>query len=145
MGCGLQKFPSGATITWGIELEEDQNYLFPGTHPERVPRSTSHLFVMTTIPRNDDPTTFGVEYVIQVEVGGIPGWLTAPLIIDAVKKMFRFAEGYFESGFVDGGDLTKRLALLPDDTGAVEDAGEIGADGDGESEGGTTTNATNIL
>ena len=38
--------------------------------------------------------------------------------------MFRFAEGYFKSGYEDEGALSKRLALLPDND--VEDKGEEG-------------------
>ena len=110
--CGLQIFPSGASVLWGVELEEDQNHLFPLEQTKRQPRSTSHLFSTTIIPTGDD--TFDVEYVLQIEIGGFPGWLTGPIVIDTVKKMFRFADGYFKGGLV-GGDLAKRLALITDD------------------------------
>lgn len=137
--CGLQRFPSGATITWGIELEEDQNHLFPADQPNRRPRSTSHLFAMTTAPRREDPTLFDVEYVLQVEVGGIPTWISSPLVLDAVKKMFRFAEGYGRSGFEEGGALARRLAALPDD--AVGAA----AEDDAESAEGVTPDDADVL
>jgi hypothetical protein len=110
--CGLQIFPSGASVLWGIELEEDQNHLFPKEQIKRQPRSTSHLFSTTIIPTGDD--TFDVEYVLQIEIGGFPGWLTGPIVIETVKSMFRFADGYFKGGLV-GGDLAKRLALFTDD------------------------------
>lgn len=109
---GLQNFPSGAGIIWGIELPNDQDHLFPENQPKRMPRSTTHLFSTTIIPKGDD--TFDVEYVLQLEVGGFPGWLTGPVVIDTVKKMFRFAEGYCKSG-LDGGDLAKRLDLFSDE------------------------------
>jgi len=111
--CGLQNFPSGASVIWGVELEEDQNHLFPEDQPKRMPRSTSHLFVTTLIPTGED--TFDVEYVLQLDVGGFPGWLLGPVITETVKKMFRFAEKYFESGFEEGGELAKKLAAFPDD------------------------------
>ena len=110
--CGLQIFPSGASVLWGVELEEDQNHLFPKEQTKRQTRSTSHLFSTTIIPTGDD--TFDVEYVLQIEIGGFPGWLTGPIVIETVKNMFRFADGYFKGGLV-GGDLAKRLALLADD------------------------------
>ena len=110
--CAVHNFPSGASIIWGVELEEDQNHLFPADQPIRKPRSTSHLFSTTLIPTGED--SFDVEYVLQLEVGGFPGWLTGPVVIETVKKMFRFADGYFRSG-LDGGELAQRLQLLADD------------------------------
>lgn len=120
--CGLQNFPSGASVIWGVELEEDQNHLFPKNEPNRKPRSTSHLWSTTLIPTGED--TFDVEYILQLEVGGFPGWLTGPVVIETVKKMFRFAEGYFRSG-LEGGELAKRLALFPDDNIEVVDSVEM--------------------
>ena len=111
--CGVQNFPSGASIVWGVELEEDQDHLFPKDQPKRMPRSTSHLFAMTLIPTGEE--TYDVEYVLQLDVGGLPGWLLGPVVTETVKKMFRFAEKYCESGFEEGGELAKRLATLPDD------------------------------
>mmetsp|Transcript_16319 Transcript_16319/g.29604 ORF Transcript_16319/g.29604 Transcript_16319/m.29604 type:complete len:300 (+) Transcript_16319:60-959(+) len=116
---GLQNFPSGASIIWGMELEEDQNYLFPEDQPKRTPRSISHLFSATLIPTGED--TFDVEYLIQLEVGGIPGWVSGPAVAKTMKGMFQFADGYFQSGLEDGGDLAKRLALFSDDEDADAD------------------------
>ena len=106
-------FPSGASVLWGIELEEDQNHLFPVEQPRRQPRSTSHLFATTIIPTGVD--TFDVEYLLQIEIGGFPDWLTGPIVVETVKKMFRFANGYFKGGLDGTGDLAKRLALIPDE------------------------------
>jgi hypothetical protein len=111
--CGLQTFPSGASILWGIELEEDQNHLFPKDQTRRKQRSTSHLFSTTIVPTGEN--TFDVEYVLQIEIGGFPGWLTGPIAIETVKGMFRFADGYFRGGLEDDGDLARRLALFPPD------------------------------
>ncbi len=111
--CAVHNFPSGASIIWGVELEEDQNHLFPKDQPNRKPRSTSHLFSTTLIPT--DENTFDVEYVLQLEVGGFPSWLTGPVVIETVKKMFRFADGYFKSG-LDGGELAQRLEQLKADS-----------------------------
>ena len=72
--CGLQTFLSGASILWRTELEEDQDYLFPESQSQRVGRMTSHLFCSTIVPHKDD--AFNVEYLVQLEVGGLPGWLT---------------------------------------------------------------------
>ena len=85
--CGLQTLPSGASILWGTKLEEDQDYLFPESQPRRVVRLTSHLFC---------------------SMGGLPGWLTSPAVVERIKKMFQFADGYFRSGFEEGGDLAER-------------------------------------
>ncbi|KAL7527727.1 hypothetical protein ACHAXR_002094, partial [Thalassiosira sp. AJA248-18] len=122
--CGLQNFPSGAAIIWGVELEEDQNHLFPGAQSDRNPRSTSHIFCQTLVPTGED--TFDVEYVIQLEVGGFPGWLTGPIIGETIKKMFSFADGYFKSGLMDGGELAKKLDMMSDNEQEVsaEDPGD---------------------
>ena len=123
--CGLQHFPkSGAAIVWGIELEEDQNYLFPKEQTKRQPRTTSHLFSTTLIPTGE--YTFDVEYVLQVEIGGFPGWLTGPVVAETVKKMFTFADGYFKSGLEEDGELAKRMALFPKEEDEKEEKTNVG-------------------
>ena len=117
--CGLQSFDSGAQIIWGIELEESQNHLFPEDQTKRMPRSTSHLFACTIIPTGDD--AFDVEYVLQLEIGGFPGWLTGPVVCETVKKMFRFAEDYFQSD-----ELKQKLASLPDAGVNTKEQEEVG-------------------
>ena len=121
--CGVQNFPSGASIVWAVELEESQNHLFPNDRPKRVPRSTTHLFATTIIPTEDDET-FDVEYVLQLEVGGFPGWLTGPVVIETVKKMFRWADDYFRTG-LNGGVLAKKLALIPDEGSDNESINDV--------------------
>lgn len=78
--CGVNNFKSGASIVWAVELEESQNHLFPADQPKRVPRSTTHLFSTAIIPSYEDETAFDIEYVLQLEVGGFPGWLTGPVV-----------------------------------------------------------------
>ena len=108
--CGLQEFPSGASILWGVELEEDQNYLMPENEPNRTPRSTSHLFAKTVIPTSENE--FDVEYCLQIDLGGFPGWLTGPVVIDAVKRCFRYAGKYFGEGLEENSPLAARLDEL---------------------------------
>ena len=125
--CGLQLFPSGASVLWGVELEEDQDHLFPTeSQPKRVQRSTSHLFCNTIVPRGEGDG-FDVEYLVQIEVGGLPGWLTGPAVVDTIKKLFRFADGYFADGLKEGGGdgaLARRLAALPDEEAGGAGPGE---------------------
>lgn len=106
--CGLQEFPSGASILWGVELEEDQNNLMPENL--RTPRATSHLFSNTVIPTSENE--FDAEYCLQIDLGGFPGWLTGPVVIDAVKKCFRYAEKYFGEGHEESSQLAARLNEL---------------------------------
>ncbi|KAL9186103.1 hypothetical protein ACHAXT_005341 [Thalassiosira profunda] len=123
--CAVQNFASGASIIWGAELEKDLDHLFPEGHRERTPRSTSHLWSTTFIPTGEN--TFDVEYVLQLEIGGFPGWLTGPIIVETVKKLFRFADRYFKSGLEEGGELAQRLALIDDEaeeTSVEEENGE---------------------
>ena len=101
----MQHFPSGAAIIWGVELAPPQNCLFPEGEG-KCPRTTSHLFSATLIPTGEG--TFDVEYVLQIEIGSFPGWLTGPAVADAVKRMFAFAD----KGFKEGGELTNRLKAL---------------------------------
>jgi hypothetical protein len=103
--CELQTFPSVASILWGIELEEDQDYLFPESQPRRVDQLTSRLFCSTIVPRKDD--ALNVEYLVQLEVGCLPGWPASPAVVEMIKKMFQFADGYFRSGSEEGDDLAE--------------------------------------
>ena len=119
--CGLQHFPSGAAIIWGVELEEDQNHLFPEGEG-KCPRTTSHLFSTTLIPTGEG--TFDVEYILQIEIGSFPGWLTGPAVADAVKRMFAFAD----KGFKEGGELTNRLKALEESSKDIVTTGEKAED-----------------
>ena len=115
----LPDVPLGASITWVVELGESEDFLFPAErYPRRVSRSSSHVFLATTVSTGKD--TFQVEYAIQLDVGGIPGW-------------FRFADGYFRSGLVEEGDLVRRLEVLRGEKDGAEGGETTEADrGEGQ-------------
>ena len=93
--CGIQDFPDGSCVIWGTEMEEWHNHLLPdlGTGTKRLPRSKTHLFSVTVVPTSED--TFDVEYALQIDVGGLPNWLTTPILIEVIKGMFRHAQDFF--------------------------------------------------
>lgn len=91
--CGIQTFASGATIIWGTEMEETHNHLLPDI--DRHVRAKSHLFSTCLVPTG--PDSFDVEYVLQLEIGGgIPGFLTQPILIETVKNLFKHAGKIFQ-------------------------------------------------
>jgi hypothetical protein len=91
--CGIQNFPDGSVIIWGRELPASQDHLFPPC-TARTTRARSHLFASTLTPTS--ATTFDVEYVLQLDIGGrLPTWLTTPIVIDSVQKMFQTVELFF--------------------------------------------------
>lgn len=91
--CGIQDFQDGSTVIWGTEMEDKHNHLFPPG--ERYTRARSHLFSTTLVPTGED--SFDVEYVLQLDIGGnMPTWLTAPIVVDTVKSLFRHAEDFFK-------------------------------------------------
>lgn len=90
--CGVQDFGSGATIIWGTEMEATHNHLLPDC--QRHTRAKSHLFSTCLVPTG--PDSFDVEYVLQLEVGGgLPGFLTQPVLIETVKSLFNHAKKVF--------------------------------------------------
>lgn len=92
--CGCQDFVDGGCIVWGVELEEWHNHMFPPT--ERHTRAKSHLFCTTLQPTSDN--SFDVEYVLQLEIGGrIPQWMSTPLVVSSVKRMFHHAAKVYGS------------------------------------------------
>lgn len=108
---GMQEFGGcGAYILWGQEVDDDaigdsntnsnQQQSALALWPEGSPRYTrakSHLFSATLLPTSD--TTFDVEYVLQMEIGGqIPKFLTTPVLIDTVKNLFKVASDEIGSG-----------------------------------------------
>lgn len=108
--CGINEFPNGSCIIWGTEMEEWHNHLLPGS--VRHTRAKSHLFATAMVPTSEDE--FDVEYVIQLDIGGkIPAWMTTPIVLDSVKKMFNCAKEFYGN---DDGELDKFLeekALRP--------------------------------
>jgi hypothetical protein len=94
--CGIQNFSDGSVVIWGSELPEWHNHLFPPGY-KRHTRAKSHLFSTTLTPTNKDLSSFDVEYCLQLEIGGnIPTWLTTPLVVDSVKRMFTVIQKYLE-------------------------------------------------
>jgi hypothetical protein len=101
--CGINDFDDGSSIVWGTEMEDRHNHLFPPG--QRSTRARSHLFSTTLTPTSSD--TFDVEYTIQLEIGGrIPTWMTTPIVIDNVKKLFTCAQKFYKN---EGGELEKFL------------------------------------
>jgi hypothetical protein len=101
--CGINDFPDGSCVIWGTEMEEWHDHLFPPG--PRHTRAKSHIFSSTLVPTG--PNTFDVEYVLQLDIGGkIPTWMTTPIILDSVKRMFSYAKGFYLNV---GGELDKFL------------------------------------
>lgn len=101
--CGIQNFADGSCLIWGVEMEDWHNHLMPAG--PRHTRAKSHLFSTTLTPTSDN--TFDVEYVLQLEIGGrIPTWLTAPVVTDSVKNLFKTASAFFAG---KDGELEKYL------------------------------------
>jgi len=93
--CGIQDLPDGSTIIWGTEMEDWHNHLLPGNDEDRHVRAKSHIFSTTLIPTGED--SFDAEYVLQMDLGGgLPNFLTTPVICDTVKSLFRHAEKFFQ-------------------------------------------------
>ena len=90
--CGINDFADGSCVVWGTEMEEWHNHLLPPG--KRVTRAKSHIFASTLTPTG--PESFDVEYVLQLDIGGkIPAWMTTPIVIDNVKKMFACAKDFY--------------------------------------------------
>ena len=89
---GMQDFPDGSCVLWGAELDDEYNHLLPqGT---RHTRARSHLFSATLTPTGENK--FDVEYVLQLEIGGgVPNFLTTPVVVDTVKSLFTTAKAEF--------------------------------------------------
>ena len=112
--CGINDFADGSCIIWGTEMEEWHNHLLPPG--KRVTRAKSHIFSTTLIPTGTD--TFDVEYVIQLDIGGkLPNWMTTPIIIDNVKKLFRCSQDFFLN---KDGELEKFLMQKAERTAQMQ-------------------------
>lgn len=98
--CGINDFPDKSCLIWGTEMAAWHDHLLPPG--KRVTRATSHIFSTTLVPttntNNPNLTSFDVEYVIQLDIGGkIPTFLTTPIVIDNVKKLFKCAQNFFDN------------------------------------------------
>lgn len=102
--CGINDFADGSCVIWGTEMESWHDHLLPPG--KRVTRAKSHIFSTTLVPTSEK--TIDVEYVLQLEIGGrIPNWMTTPIIVDNVKKLFRCSGDFFNN---KDGELDKFLA-----------------------------------
>jgi hypothetical protein len=100
--CGIQNFRDGASVIWGIEMEDWHNHLLPDV--PRLPRAKTHLFATTLTPVGENK--FDAEYVLQLDAGGLPAWLTTPVVVDTVKKLFSTTKTCFRG---ECGTLEKYL------------------------------------
>lgn len=102
--CGIQDFEDGSCVIWGTEMEEWHNHLLPPlAQNDRHVRAKSHIFTTTLVPTGED--TFDVEYVLQMDCGGLPNWMSTPVICDTVKSLFNHAEKFFQGE--EGSDLER--------------------------------------
>eukprot|EP00522_Entomoneis_paludosa_P006550 CAMPEP_0172455992 /NCGR_PEP_ID=MMETSP1065-20121228/13567_1 /TAXON_ID=265537 /ORGANISM="Amphiprora paludosa, Strain CCMP125" /LENGTH=322 /DNA_ID=CAMNT_0013208585 /DNA_START=26 /DNA_END=994 /DNA_ORIENTATION=+ len=89
---GMQDFADGSCVLWGTELDDKYNHLLP--EGKRHTRARSHLFSATLTPTGSD--TFDIEYLVQLEIGGgVPSFLTTPVVIDTVKNLFKTAKSEY--------------------------------------------------
>jgi hypothetical protein len=99
--CGIQDFSDGSCVIWGTEMEDWHNHLLPPLttttaqhhRKKRLPRSRTHLFSTTLVPTG--PDTFDVEYVLQIDVGGLPTWLTTPILVEVIKGLFQHGQSVY--------------------------------------------------
>lgn len=99
--CGIQDFEDGSCVIWGTEMEEWHNHLLPEIKEgkKRLPRSKTHLFCTTLVPTG--PDTFDVEYALQIDVGGLPNWLTTPILMETIKGLFKHGQQFFTQNQVE--------------------------------------------
>jgi len=111
--CGVQNFDDGSAMIWGTEMEEDlHNHLLPQIPGKKRPtRAKSHIFSTTLSPSADDPENkFDVEYCLQMCTGGLPAFVTTPVMINTVKSLFNHAKTFYAGG--EGSELEAYLAAL---------------------------------
>ena len=89
---GLQQV-GRSCIIFGKELDHKHNNLLP--EGPRHTRAQSHLFSATLTPTGDD--RFDIEYALQFDVGGgLPNFMTTPVLVDTVKSLFASLQKTFE-------------------------------------------------
>ena len=114
--CGVQNFDDGSAVIWGTEMDTElHDHLLPqlpGT--KRPTRAKSHIFCTTLSPLADDPENkFEVEYCLQMCTGGLPAFVTTPVMINTVKSLFRHAKTFYAGG--EGSELEAYLAALEEE------------------------------
>jgi len=106
--CGIQNFDDGSSLIWGTEMEDWHDHLLPSAKSGEtgLTRARSHLFSIAVMPTGEN--SFDAEYSLHLDFGGsLPHWMTAPIVIDATKKMFEVAQPFFNAG--EGGELHEFL------------------------------------
>jgi hypothetical protein len=102
---GLQDFADGSCLIWGTEMDKSCDYLLPDG--PRHTKATPHLFSATLTPTSE--SSFDIEYILQMDIGGnVPKFLTTPVMIDTVKKLFSTAKKEFAAAG-EGGALDAHL------------------------------------
>ena len=123
--CGVQNFEGGSTVIWGTEMDTElHDHLLPqlpGT--KRPTRAKSHIFCTTLSPSADDPKNkFDVEYCLQMCTGGLPAFVTTPVMINTVKSLFNHAKRFYAGG--EGSELEAYLAALEEEKAAAAQIAE---------------------
>jgi hypothetical protein len=123
--CAVQNFADGSAVILGTEMDtEMHDHLLPqlpGT--KRPTRAKSHLFCTTLSPSADDPENkFEVEYCLQMCTGGLPTFITTPVMIHTVKRLFNHAKTFYAGG--EGSELEIYLAALEEEKAAAASAAE---------------------
>ena len=105
--CGIQSIPeTKSTLIWGTECEDWHNHLLPPG--QRYTRAKSHLFSIAIQPTDDNH--FDVEYCLQIDIGGsIPTWVTTPIVVETIKKQFKYAQKFYNGNGSDS-EIYKYLA-----------------------------------
>jgi len=115
--CGLQEFPNGSALIYGVEMEERHDNLFPPG--ERRTRAKTRLYTTAIVPTGIDSNgskTFDAEYCLQLDPGGaLPSFLTTPIMIDSVKTMFSCAKKDFGNEALMKEWMSKHLVKKNDD------------------------------
>ena len=119
--CGLQEFPNGSALIWGVEMEERHNDLFPPG--ERRTRAKTRLYTTAIVPTSSN--TFDAEYCLQLDPGGaLPSFLTTPIMIDSVKTMFTVAKKDFGNEVLMKDWMSEHLLKNDDGSNAYDEDGD---------------------
>ena len=124
--CGVQDFEDGSAVIWGTEMDTElHDHLLPqlpGT--KRPTRAKSHIFCTTLSPSADDPENkFEVEYCLQMCTGGLPAFITTPVMVNTVKSLFNHARRFYAGG--EGSELEAYLAAVEEKKAAAAAAAQI--------------------
>ena len=123
--CGVQDFEDGSTVIWGTEMDTElHDHLLPQLPDTKRPtRAKSHIFCTTLSPSADDPENkFEVEYCLQMCTGGLPAFITTPIMVNTVKSLFNHARKFYAGG--EGSELEAYLAAVEEEKAAAAQIAE---------------------